>query len=144
MSGGADVVLDQGVRSELRTALSASPLLGRLDQRTADALPPVLRLDVPAFEIRHAIGQAVLGVSADEQFHESHRAIVVVDGDEDGQRHLQSTGQELLDLLRVPAPIFLGPQRLTHAQPGRGVFRRDRANPHVTVCLVLPGARQSA
>src|SRR4029077_16819248 len=103
---------------EFRAPSGTAPVLGRGDQGTADTMAAPLGLDVPALEIRHAIGVAVLGVGANVQLGEANRPIALADGEQDCQRLLELPGEESLDLGGMIAGS-IRPQRLAHAKPRR-------------------------
>src|SRR6185503_12019583 len=128
---GADGVVEERVGRELGAALGAAPVLGGGDQGAADAVAARGGLDEPAFQVRDAIGDAVLGIRADVEFREPEGTVLVVDGEQDGQRFAQAAGEELLDLARMVARL-VGPQCVAHAEPGREILRPRRTHRHGT------------
>jgi hypothetical protein len=75
-----------------------------------------------AFQVRDAIGVAVLDIRTDVELREPEGTVLVADREQDGQRFAQTAGEELRDLARVVARLG-GPGRValrSQARAGQG------------------------
>src|SRR5438309_9369896 len=132
VAGGADLVVWLRIRRKLTTALRASPLFRRGDQRPADTLAASLRHDEPSLEVGHAVAAAALGVRANGELRETDRTSCVVLGEKHGERLPRFAGEELGDVVAVLGVGTLGPERATQLQPSCRVASRCGSNgvPH--------------
>ena len=80
-------VFELRVRGHLRRALGASPVFGRAEESSADAVAALRFDDVPAFDVADGVSRvAAVGVRAQAGFEEALQPGVSRFGDEDGGR----------------------------------------------------------
>ena len=65
VSGVTNIVVDLGIRPELRTPLANRPLLGTMDECSTDPLTAGFWDNIPALQIGHAIRSAAVDDIAD-------------------------------------------------------------------------------
>ena len=96
-------VLHLGVRRKLRASLCPRPRLRRANQRGTDPVASFIRIDIPPFDKRYAIGLATFRIGANREFDETCRGPSLIEGHEHFERIANPAGKIAIDLL----PMFL-------------------------------------
>src|SRR5579863_3616074 len=130
VGGYGSLVPRLGVGGQFGEAALAGPVLGRLDQGSANALSARERLDVPALDVGHRHRFAAVRERPHGEFEESYSGRLLF-GDEDrGNRRNRFAGREVVRFGGQLAGVGGAPEPGAKERPAVGIVPAREANQH--------------
>lgn len=124
------------VGRKLAATLHTAPFFRGFDERRAHSSSAHVRLDIPTFQIRHAIGLAPLRIMPNRKFDKAEGMIIRIKRDERFLQNFFFLRKKCCNLNRV---LFFrgGPKFLAHAFPHCGVAELYWADEHKSIQMGL-------